>query len=89
MFINSITDMEYFNFKKKTKREEFIDAAKAIRSLEGPDAKVIPIIAMTANAFAEDAERCINAGMNAGINAHLSKPLDIEKLCKTICELVQ
>lgn len=61
------------------------EATKAIRSLEGPDAKAIPIIAMTANAFAEDAERCINAGMNA----HLSKPLDIEKLCKTICELVQ
>lgn len=61
------------------------EATKAIRSLEGPDVKAIPIIAMTANAFAEDAERCINAGMNA----HLSKPLDIEKLCKTICELVQ
>lgn len=48
------------------------EATKAIRSLEGPDAKAIPIIAMTANAFAEDAERCINAGMNA----HLSKPLE-------------
>lgn len=46
------------------------------------DAKTIPIIAMTANAFREDAERCMEAGMNA----HLAKPLDIEKIRQTICE---
>ena len=45
-------------------------------------AGIIPIIAMTANAFAEDVQRCLDAGMNA----HLAKPLDIEKVKKTICE---
>lgn len=58
------------------------EATKAIRSLERPDAGSIPIIAMTANAFTEDAEKCAAAGMNA----HLAKPLDIEKIKKTICE---
>ncbi len=55
-------------------------ATKKIRSLERLDAKTIPIIAMTANAFQEDAEKCIAVGMNA----HLAKPLDIEKMKKTI-----
>ena len=53
-----------------------ISAARAIRSLDRSDAKKIPIIAMTANTFDEDVEQCINAGMNA----HLSKPLQIEQL---------
>ena len=53
-----------------------LTATKAIR------AGIIPIIAMTANAFAEDVQRCLDAGMNA----HLAKPLDIEKVKKTICE---
>lgn len=61
------------------------EATKAIRSLERPDARNIPIIAMTANAFTEDAEKCAAAGMNA----HLAKPLDIEKIKKTICEQLQ
>ena len=55
-------------------------ATRTIRSLERSDAKTIPIIAMTANAFQEDAEKCIAVGMNA----HLAKPLDIEKMKKTI-----
>lgn len=59
-----------------------LTATKAIRALNRPDAGIIPIIAMTANAFAEDAQRCLDAGMNA----HLAKPLDIEKVKKTICE---
>ena len=58
------------------------EATKAIRALNRPDAGIIPIIAMTANAFAEDVQRCLDAGMNA----HLAKPLDIEKVKKTICE---
>ena len=59
-----------------------LTATKAIRALNRPDAGTIPIIAMTANAFAEDVQRCLDAGMNA----HLAKPLDIEKVKKTICE---
>ena len=57
-------------------------ATRTIRSLERSDAKTIPIIAMTANAFQEDAEKCIAVGMNA----HLAKPLDIEKMKTIICE---
>ena len=59
-----------------------LTAARTIRALERQDAKTIPIIAMTANAFREDAEKCMEAGMNA----HLAKPLDDEKIKQTISE---
>lgn len=59
-----------------------IHATKSIRSLDRPDAKTIPIIAMTANAFNEDADRCIAAGMNA----HLAKPLQMDKVISTIAK---
>ena len=61
-----------------------LTATKTIRSLDRPDAKTIPIISMTANAFAEDAEKCLAAGMNA----HLAKPLDVPKLIKTISQFI-
>ena len=57
-----------------------LTAARTIRALDRPDAKTIPIIAMTANAFKEDEEKCLEAGMNV----HLIKPLDIEKVKQTI-----
>ena len=57
-----------------------LTATKKIRALKRQDAKTIPIIAMTANAFREDAERCIEAGMNA----HVSKPVEMKVLEKTI-----
>lgn len=60
-------------------------ATRAIRALERPDAKTIPIIAMTANAFREDEEKCLEAGMNA----HLAKPLDMEKVISVISRLLQ
>lgn len=59
-----------------------LTASKKIRAMERPDAKTIPIIAMTANVFKEDAERCIIAGMNA----HLAKPLEIDKIISAIHE---
>ena len=59
-----------------------LTATRAIRALDRPDAKTIPIIAMTANAFEEDVQRCLNAGMNA----HLAKPLDIQKVLATIAK---
>lgn len=62
-----------------------IDAAKTIRSLNRPDTKTLPIIAMTANAFYEDAQKCLAAGMNA----HLAKPLQIKKVKQTIAEWVK
>ena len=55
-----------------------LEATRAIRALSHPRAKTVPIIAMSANAFQEDMERSVQAGMNV----HLSKPLDIE-LVKT------
>ena len=61
-----------------------LTATKTIRSLKHPDAETIPIIACTANAFQEDAEKCIAVGMNA----HLSKPLDIEKVKMTIYKYI-
>ena len=57
------------------------EATKAIRSLDDrPDGRTIPIIAMTANAFAED----VQASMDAGMNGHLSKPIVIDEVVKTI-----
>ena len=58
------------------------EATKCIRHLQDIKKAEIPIIAMTANAFQEDAEKCIAVGMNA----HLAKPLDIEKMEQTICK---
>ena len=49
-----------------------------------PDGKNIPIIAMTANSFAED----VQASLDAGMNAHLSKPIVIEEVIKTILRYV-
>lgn len=57
-----------------------IDATREIRKMERPDAAQIPIIAMTANAFEEDAKECLAAGMNE----HLVKPLEIDKVIATI-----
>lgn len=59
------------------------EATKRIRSCERPDAKSIPIIATTANAFAEDVSTVLAAGMNA----HISKPIDIHQICSVISEL--
>ena len=58
------------------------EATKCIRHLQDIKKAEIPIIAMTANAFQEDAEKCIAVGMNA----HLAKPLDIKKVEQTICK---
>lgn len=60
------------------------EATKLIRKLPNPDAATIPIIAMTANAFEEDKRNAINAGMNA----HLSKPVDVSKLIKTLSDVL-
>lgn len=57
-----------------------LTAAKTIRALDRADAKTIPIFAMTANAFREDVTRSLDAGMNE----HLNKPLDMEQLLSTI-----
>lgn len=57
-----------------------LTAARNIRALEKPYAKTVPIIAMTANAYESDREKSLKAGMNA----HLSKPIEAERLYETI-----
>ena len=61
------------------------EATKIIRSLDREDAKQIPIIAMTANAFTEDRIRAKEAGMDE----HIAKPVDVELLLKVIHKLVK
>ena len=61
-----------------------LEAAKNIRSMEREDAKRIPIIALTANSFDED----VQLSMQAGMNAHLSKPVEAERLIRVLGELV-
>ena len=61
------------------------DATRAIRNLGREDAKTVPIIAMTANAFAEDVKDALDAGMDA----HIAKPIDMGLLKKTVSQYVQ
>jgi signal transduction histidine kinase len=58
------------------------EAARVIRRLTRPDSRTVPIIAMTANAFEED----VQTARNAGMNAHVPKPIDVELLKKVIYE---
>ena len=59
------------------------EAARVIRAMDRPDAKDIPIIALSANAFEED----ITMAKDAGMNEHLAKPVDIKKLLRIISRL--
>ncbi|MEG2251413.1 MAG: response regulator, partial [Clostridia bacterium] len=61
------------------------EATRAIRSCKHPQAKSVPIIAMTANAFAEDVQK----SMCAGMNEHLAKPIEAELLYQTLHERLQ
>ena len=62
-----------------------LEATRRIRAMERDGAKKIPIVALTANAFDEDAQR----SMQAGLNAHLSKPVEPEALFQTLESLIQ
>ena len=61
------------------------EATQVIRAMDRPDAKSIPIIALTANAFDEDVQR----SMQAGLNAHLSKPIQLDTLFETLESLIR
>ena len=61
-----------------------LEATEAIRGLDRKDAGIVPIIAMTANAFDEDVQRSLQVGMNA----HLSKPVEPDRLYRTLEELI-
>ena len=62
-----------------------LTATREIRRLDRPDAKTVPIIALTANAFEEDVQQCIQAGMNQ----HLAKPVDMDLLLSTLGKLIR
>ena len=62
-----------------------LEAVRLIRAMDRPDTKVIPIIALTANAFDEDVQRSLQAGMNA----HLSKPIKPDALYETLESLIR
>jgi CheY-like chemotaxis protein len=57
-----------------------LEATRRIRASKSPGADTIPIIAMTANVFREDVEKCLDAGMNG----HLGKPVDMDKVIATL-----
>ncbi|MDE6984913.1 MAG: response regulator, partial [Lachnospiraceae bacterium] len=59
------------------------EATRVIRSLDRTDAKTVPVIALSANAFKED----IAMAKDAGMNEHLAKPVDIDKMFQTIGKL--
>jgi CheY-like chemotaxis protein len=61
------------------------EATKAIRAMDHPSAKTVPIIAMTANAYREDVEHALEAGMNA----HVAKPIDIGLLLSVLDECIK
>jgi CheY-like chemotaxis protein len=56
------------------------EATRRIRALDAPHAKTVPIIAMTANVFREDVEKCLAAGMND----HVGKPLDFNEVLERL-----
>ena len=60
------------------------DAVKAIRRLENRELASIPVLAMTANAFEEDRQQALRCGMNG----HIAKPIDIDKLFETLSEVL-
>ena len=62
-----------------------LEATRTIRSMDRDDAGTIPVIALTANAFDEDVQR----SMQAGLNAHLSKPVEPEALFRTLESLIR
>lgn len=62
-----------------------LEATRKLRALNRSDAATVPIIAMTANAFQDDIENSLAAGMNT----HLTKPLDVDKIRKTILEMMR
>ncbi|MDE6997853.1 MAG: response regulator, partial [Oscillospiraceae bacterium] len=61
------------------------EATEVIRAMDRPDAKTIPIIAMTADAFAEDVQKCLDIGMNA----HVAKPIDVREVTRLLLKFIE
>ena len=62
-----------------------LEATRTIRSMEREDCRTIPIIAMSANAFDDDLKKSVECGMNG----HLSKPVEVDKLYQTLSEVIR
>ena len=62
-----------------------LEAARAIRSMDREDCHTVPIIAMSANAFDDDLKKSVECGMNG----HLSKPVEVDKLYRTLNEILR
>ena len=62
-----------------------LEATRVIRAMDRPDATTVPIVALTANAFDEDVQR----SLQAGLNAHLSKPVEPDTLFATLEGLIR
>ncbi len=62
-----------------------LTSCSLIRKLDREDSQTIPIIAMTANAFADDVEK----SMNAGMNAHITKPIEMDILYSTLITYIK
>jgi two-component system sensor histidine kinase/response regulator len=61
-----------------------VDATRAIRALNRPDSKTVPIIAMTANAFEED----VQAALDNGMNDHIAKPISLHVVMETLAKYI-
>lgn len=61
-----------------------LEATRTIRSMEREDCRTIPIVAMSANAFDDDLKKSVECGMNG----HLSKPVEVDKLYRTLGEII-
>jgi CheY-like chemotaxis protein len=61
------------------------EATRAIRQLENKKLANLPIIAMTANAFSED----VQAAKNAGMNGHIAKPIDVQKMMEVLADFLK
>lgn len=62
-----------------------LEAAEAIRALDRPDARTIPIIAMTADTFTDDVKQCLDSGMNA----HVAKPIDVRTVSRLLKKYIR